>query len=288
MTTSQTASAPGRYAEAAARVDRSPLPPHNLTAADSAERMLTCDPDSRRIFLDRCGDAATDLVFAEVKRKYRTPYAWWYDDPAGFCKDVLGQLLCSRAGQILNSVPHGPRNLAVPCAADVGQNAIVAGLLAWTGSLHALNSYTVLMVAPEWDHSLPVWHELHRLIGLADLPGECDEKGQWTLPNQTVLRSAPQPDETHYLAGIFAVPRLLIVAVDAGYLSHSVGDFIDAHLFGDTQRLLAIGSPDPDTPDTWFEELRRRPGTRVERLPVTDLPPVTSVTSTRVPGLEQG
>lgn len=224
-----------------------------LAASSLTWDVLGLTPPARAEFFATLQPAEFARLLACARRDLGTPYGFWADDPVGFIRQVLAQHDWSKQREIAAAVEEHQRTV-VPACNGPGKTWTAAMLVAWWCSVHPPDEVRAVTTAPRFRQvQMLLWPKIHQVHAAAGLPGELNQT-QWKIGTRIVAYgfSAADYDESA-VQGIHD-PHLLIVADEAGGISHTLGRALESIMTGGHTRLLAIGNPPTDEEGTWFEE----------------------------------
>ena len=140
---------------------------------------------------------ALKLLTAEADRRARSKpaadLARYRDDPAGYCRDVLGITLTPGQREVLDSLVSPPRRVLASSGHSVGKSVLAACLVCWF--FDTRESGICLTTAPTKRQVESIlWKEVRTLRHRAGLPD------RWAGPKTPRLETTPD----HYAAGFTA------------------------------------------------------------------------------------
>lgn len=213
----------------------------------------------RRRLLHSLTDRDRNFVLLEVQREVGTLYGLWHDDPVGFVQDVLGETVWTRQAMILDAMAQEAVERAIiPAGFGVGKTYIAGRLTAWAVATNVVGSMIVVTTAPKMRQvRSQLWPHIKTAVAKGKLPGRTDTV-QWVARDlydndkQVSYGFSAAPTDESAMQGIHGTPKLMLIADEAGGLSHMIGAGTNNLLTGDA-KLLAIGNPAMNEPGSWFE-----------------------------------
>ncbi|MFC7723440.1 hypothetical protein [Nonomuraea recticatena] len=257
----------------------SPGDPRSRLAATMFTELMELPPDERRLLLEELTDAEARQVYAAAYRVAGTSFALWVDDPVGFCEQVLGSAVWSVPRRFMTALTMH-KQVAVPSCFGSSKTFSCGQLVLWSSLVHPVGTSVTVSLAPLWRQVVrQLWREVRSAHSRAGLPGTID-MAQYKLPDANGLDTvvaygiAAAPYNEAAVQGIHA-NQLLLVVEEAGGIAHTIGDNLAGLMVGDGARMIAIGNPPTDEPNTWFEKLCRDQD--VETIPISayDTPNLT-------------
>ncbi|HEY7825019.1 MAG TPA: hypothetical protein VIG24_19420 [Acidimicrobiia bacterium] len=213
---------------------------------------LKAAPAGRRVSALRAlPDEALALLAQELEGHLDT-YAPYRSDPVAFVTDALNEDVWSKQVEILNSVRDNKRT-AVPACHAPGKSHIAARAIAWWVATHMNDDVRVVTTATTFRQVRGIlWPHIRKLVAAHDLPGEVLTT-EWKI-NDLVVADGFSPADHNEAAvqGIHA-EYLLIVVDEAGGISNTIGQALEALMTGENTRLLLLGNPPTDQTGSWFE-----------------------------------
>ena len=272
-------------ARTAAQIPREGRPGRSRVARSIALDLLAVPILARRRFMATLTDERDrHHVIAEVEKETGSLYGLWHDAPAAFVEDVLGETIWSKQREILEAIPVQKRT-AVPAGFGVGKTWIGGRATAWFVCVHPVGTALVVTTATRFRQVRnQLWPHIRRSQARAVLPGNCLQT-EWWMPDQYGVDTqvaygftVPEHDEAA-MQGIHAA-KLLLIVDEAGGIARTIGAGTNNLLTGDA-RMLAIGNPPTDDPNSWFESLSdeghdaEEPGTVTISIAAIDSPAIT-------------
>jgi hypothetical protein len=213
---------------------------------------LKAAPPDRRLFaLQSLPDEALALLATELEGTLDA-YAPYRRDPVAFVTDALGEDVWSKQVEILNSVRDHKRT-AVPACHAPGKSHIAARAIAWWVATHMNEDVRVVTTATTFRQVRGIlWPHIRKLVAAHGLPGEVLTT-EWKI-NDLVVADGFSPADHNEAAvqGIHA-EYLLVVVDEAGGISNTIGQALEALMTGENTRLLLLGNPPTDKTGSWFE-----------------------------------
>lgn len=194
---------------------------------------------------------ALDVILdAEISN----PWARYEHDPIAFIEEGLGETLWSKQKEILQSLLENKRTVVPACHAP-GKSHLAARAIAWWISVHPPGTAIAITTATTYRQVRNImWANVRRVHFANRLPGEILTT-EWKLEGTVVAYgfSAAHNNEAA-VQGIHA-PHLLVVVDEAGGISETIGNALEALMTGGHTRLLVLGNPPTDAEQTWFERI---------------------------------
>ena len=193
-----------------------------------------------------------------VDSEMNNPWARYQTDPVGFVEKGLGETLWSKQREILESVRDNKRTVVPACHAP-GKSHLAARAVAWWMSVHPPGTAIAITTATTFKQVRNImWAQIRRVHMTHNLPGEILTT-EWKMDNTVVAYGfRPADNNEAALQGIHA-PNLLIVVDEAGGISDTIGQAMEALMTGGNTRLLVVGNPPTDQEQTWFERICNSP-----------------------------
>lgn len=184
-------------------------------------------------------------VFSELAERWN-PARSYLQRPVAWVKDVAKEHLVASQQAIINSVRDNRYTAAVACH-DSGKSMVAARAIAWWISTHPPGEAFVVSTAPTAAQvSAILWRELAKVHSKAELIGRINRAGypMWYLGNELIGYGRKPADYVESaFQGIHA--RYVLVVIDeAGGVSKSLFNSVDALVTNENARVLAIGNPD--------------------------------------------
>lgn len=192
----------------------------------------------------------------------------YYNDPAGFAKDVLGIHLWSLQKEIADNILKTKRT-AVKAGHGVGKSYLAAILAIWwiaTRIKHGADKVLVVTTAPTYAqvHGV-VWEHIRNFIGVAAqrykegltkvrIPGYVTNSDEWKTADGVQIGFGRKPaDGTDSAFQGFHKMYTLVILDEATGIRRELWDQVEAITTQPTCRLLSIGNP--TDPSSFFAEL---------------------------------
>jgi hypothetical protein len=218
--------------------------------------------EKRERLLDRLSH--TELAALALDLQGGVDYKWakYRNDPVRFVTEGLGESVWSKQVEILESVRDNKRT-AVPACHAPGKSHIAARAIAWWVAVHGPETVRVVTTATTYRQVRNiVWPHIRRVVTSHGLPGEVLTTS-WHIDGITVADGfSPQEHNEAAVQGIHA-ENLLIVVDEAGGIGNTIGRALEALMTGGHTRLLLLGNPPTNNPDSWFERSCRSPNYNV-------------------------
>lgn len=232
-----------------------------------AEEILTVPLEERVKFLR--SDKGLHARLTEVTG---TAFHVWSDAPCEFVRDVLGETTWSGQRQILQSVQDHERT-AVVASHSVGKSHTAARIAVWWIATRPIGAAQVVTTAPTWRQVRTIlWPHIRRLHRSAGLPGRIGLAPEWWVGSEVVAFGfSPSEHDEAAAQGIHAAYPMVLVD-EAGGISRSRYQGLEAVLSGGIGRMLAIGNAPTDDENSAFEERYYSPGWNGIRLSAWQTP----------------
>ena len=204
----------------------------------------------------------------------QNPWARFRGDPVGFVQEGLGETLWSKQIQILESLRDNKRT-AVPACHAPGKSHLAARAVCWWVCSHEPGTTMVVTTATTFRQVRNIlWREVRRVAARHNMVGEVLTV-EWKINGTvTAFGFAPQAHDETAVQGIHA-PNLLVVVDEAGGVSETIGNALEALMTGGNTRLLLLGNPPTDNEDSWFERACNSPLYNVIPIAAYDTPAYT-------------
>lgn len=236
-------------------------------------RILSSLPDDVRVgILKRLTVEERDILNRQIDAE--GPWARYVNDPVRFVTDGLGEDVWSKQVQILESVRDYKRT-AIPACHSPGKSHIAARAIAWWVAVHPAETVRVVTTATTFRQVKGIlWPHIRRLHMQHDLPGEVHTT-EWKI-NDIIIADGFSPADHNEAAvqGIHA-ENLLIVVDEAGGISNTIGQALEALMTGGHTRLLLLGNPPTDQMGSWFERACSSDLYNVIPIPASETPNFT-------------
>ena len=186
------------------------------------------------------------------------PWEQYANDPTAFVEHGLGETLWSKQREILASVRDNKRT-AVPACHAPGKSHLAARIVAWWVMCQPAGTSQVVTTATSFRQVRNIlWSHIRRLHATHDMAGDCLTV-EWKVDgSQVAFGFAPAQYNETALQGIHA-PNLLVVVDEAGGISDTIGNALEALMTGGNTRLLLLGNPPTDNENSWFEKACNSP-----------------------------
>lgn len=187
-----------------------------------------------------------------LEARLNDPWAGYASDPVGFVTRGLGESVWSKQVEILESVRDN-RRTAVPACHAPGKSHIAARAIAWWVAVHRPETVRVVTTATTFRQVRGIlWPHIRRLVNEHGLPGEVLTT-EWKIDDMIVADGfSPADHNESAVQGIHA-ENLLIAVDEAGGISNTIGQALEALMTGENTRLLLLGNPPTDRIGSWFE-----------------------------------
>ena len=207
----------------------------------------------RKIWLSKLSVEERQTVHQLLRRVEENPWTQWLTDPIGFVELGLKETLWSKQREILMSVRDNKRT-AVPACHAPGKSHLAARIVAWWVMCQPTGTAQVVTTATSFRQVRNIlWSHIRKLHATHNLSGDCLTV-EWKQNNSVVAFGfAPAQYNETALQGIHA-PNLLVVVDEAGGISQTIGNALEALMTGGNTRLLLLGNPPTDQENSWFEQ----------------------------------
>ena len=234
----------------------------------------TADATKRKAFFAGLSPEERAAVANLLEYIASNPWARFQSDPVGFVQEGLGETLWSKQIEILQSIRDNKRT-AVPACHAPGKSHLAARAVAWWICAHEPHTTMVVTTATTFRQVRNIlWREVRRLAARHNMVGEVLTT-EWKIDGTVVAFGfAPQAHDETAVQGIHA-PNLLVVVDEAGGVSETIGNALEALMTGDNTRLLLLGNPPTDNEDSWFERACNSPLYNVIPIPAYATPAYT-------------
>lgn len=231
-------------------------------------------PLKRREWLANLSYEERAAVAVIVQRIAEDPWSQYRGDPVGFVERGLNETIWSKQREILESVRDNKRT-AVPACHAPGKSHLAARIVAYWTMTHPLGTSQVVTTATTFRQVRNIlWSHIRTLHSRHNLDGDCLTT-EWKRDASVVAFGfAPAQYNETALQGIHA-PNLLIVVDEAGGISDTIGNALEALMTGENTRLLLLGNPPTDTTNSWFERACRSNIYNTIRISAYDTPNFT-------------
>lgn len=214
-------------------------------------RILSSLPDDVRVgILERLTLEERDLLNRQIDAE--GPWARYRDDPVRFVTVALGEDVWSKQIEILESLRDHKRT-AVPACHAPGKSHIAARAIAWWVAVHPPGTVRVVTTATTFRQVKGIlWPHIRAVVHRHSLPGEVFTT-EWKIDGEIVADGfSPAEHNESAVQGIHA-ENLLIVVDEAGGISNTIGQALEALMTGGHTRLLLLGNPPTNNVGSWFE-----------------------------------
>ena len=212
---------------------------------------LTKLPDGvRRGILAQLSSAEREKIAQQGN--LNNPWIRYVDDPVGFVTEGLGESVWSKQIEILESLRDRKRT-AVPAGHSVGKSHLAARAIAWWICVHPSDRVRVVTTATTFRQVRAVlWPHIRRLHITHHLPGEV-LMTEWKIDGIPVADGFSPADHNEAAVQGIHAENLLVVVDEAGGISNTIGQALEALMTGGHTRLLLLGNPPTNEMNTWFE-----------------------------------
>jgi hypothetical protein len=210
-------------------------------------------PLDRKLWLAKLSTQERQTVHQLLRRVEDNPWTQYLTNPVGFVEQGLKETLWSKQREILLSVRDNKRT-AVPACHAPGKSHLAARIVAWWVMCQPIGTAQVVTTATSFRQVRNIlWSHIRKLHATHNLSGDCLTV-EWKQNNSVVAFGfAPAQYNETALQGIHA-PNLLVVVDEAGGISQTIGNALEALMTGGNTRLLLLGNPPTDQENSWFEQ----------------------------------
>lgn len=193
-----------------------------------------------------------ELALLDEQIAAEGPYARYRTDPVRFVTEALGEEVWSKQVEILESLRDHKRT-AVPACHAPGKSHIAARAIAWWVAVHPPGTVRVVTTATTFRQVKGIlWPHIRGVVVKHNLPGEVFTT-EWKIDGEIVADGfSPADHNESAVQGIHA-ENLLIVVDEAGGISNTIGQALEALMTGGHTRLLLLGNPPTNNVGSWFE-----------------------------------
>ena len=197
-------------------------------------------------------------LFDTVTVLERNPIYLYRDDPVRFVTDYLGEDVWSKQVEILESLRDN-RRTAVPACHAPGKSHIAARAIAWWVSAYPPETVRVVTTASTFRQVRAVlWPHIRRLHSAHNLPGDV-LMTEWQIDGIPVADGFSPADHNEAAVQGIHAENLLVVVDEAGGISSTIGQALEALMTGGNTRLLLLGNPPTNDMGSWFERACNSP-----------------------------
>jgi hypothetical protein len=222
------------------------------------DRYLALSREEQTEYFSNLNEEQKGIMSLFLDARLNNPWAQYESDPVGFVEQGLGETLWSKQREILQSLMDNKRTVVPACHAP-GKSHLAARAVAWWMSVHPPGTAIAITTATTFKQVRNImWAQIRRVHMTHNLPGEILTT-EWKMDNTVVAYGfRPADNNEAALQGIHA-PNLLIVVDEAGGISDTIGQAMEALMTGGNTRLLVVGNPPTDQEQTWFERICNSP-----------------------------
>lgn len=216
------------------------------------DEIVRANPEDRARLFSSLDQRERQAVLRALDDEISNPWAKYREDPVGFVTGALGEHVWSKQVEILESLLTN-RRTAVPACHAPGKSHIAARAIAWWVAVHDPAKTRVVTTANTYRQVKGIlWPHIRRVVNLHGLPGEVFTT-EWKIDNVVVADGfSPSDHNETAVQGIHA-ENLLVVVDEAGGISNTIGQALEALMTGGNTRLLLLGNPPTDNMGSWFE-----------------------------------
>lgn len=217
------------------------------------EALLKSSPTERASVYASLSDEERRYLNKLLDNYLNNPWLIYEEDPVGFIEQGLGETLWSKQKEIVLSVRDNKRT-SVPACHAPGKSHIAARIIAWWIAVHPVGTAQVVTTATTFRQVRNIlWPHIRKVAKKLNLGGEVNTV-EWKIDGEMVAFGfSPGDNDETAIQGIHA-PHLLVVVDEAGGLSQTLGNALEALMTGGHTRLLLLGNPPTDNEDSWFEK----------------------------------
>jgi len=215
------------------------------------EILIAKEDERNRVFKGLTQPERVTLLLA-MDNEINNPWGQYRADPVGFVTGALGEQVWSKQVEILESLRDN-RRTAVPACHAPGKSHIAARAIAWWVAVHDPNTVRVVTTATTFRQVKGIlWPHIRRIVHEHNLPGEVLTT-EWKIDNIIVADGFSPADHNESAVQGIHSENLLIVVDEAGGISNTIGQALEALMTGGHTRLLLLGNPPTDNMGSWFE-----------------------------------
>ena len=216
------------------------------------DQVLEAGPEQRRRLYEALPpDRRLELATLLAERA-TNPWRRYAQDPVAFVTQGLGESAWSKQIQILESLRDN-RRTAVPACHAPGKSHIAARAIAWWVATNPPNDTRVVTTATTFRQVKSIlWPHIRKIHAAHNLPGEV-LMTEWKVNDLVVADGFSPADHNETAVQGIHSGNLLIVVDEAGGISHTIGQALEALMTGGHTRLLLLGNPPTDNVGSWFE-----------------------------------
>jgi len=212
--------------------------------------LKTLQDESRRDIFARLSNA--ERVTIARQGDVNNPWTKYVDDPVAFVTEGLHESVWSKQIEILESLRDFKRT-AVPAGHSVGKSHLAARAIAWWVCVHPADRVRVVTTATTFRQVRAVlWPHIRRLHSTHNLPGNV-LMTEWQIDGIPVADGFSPADHNEAAVQGIHAENLLVVVDEAGGISQTIGQALEALMTGGHTRLLLLGNPPTNEMNTWFE-----------------------------------
>ena len=238
----------------------------------SLPELRTLPDEPRRDILARLSEA--ERVTIRRQADSDNPWAKYANDPVAFVTEGLGESVWSKQVEILESLRDNKRT-AVPAGHSVGKSHLAARAIAWWVCSHPADRVRVVTTATTFRQVRAVlWPHIRRIHATHNLPGNV-LMTEWQIDGIPVADGFSPADHNEAAVQGIHAEHLLVVVDEAGGISQTIGQALEALMTGGHTRLLLLGNPPTNEMNTWFERACNSDLYNVIPIPTTETPNIT-------------
>lgn len=213
------------------------------------EAFDAASPEKRSFALSFLTESELALLAEELEGGIWSIYK---NDPIKFITDGLKEQVWSKQIEILESVRDNKRT-AVPACHAPGKSHIAARAIAWWVATRPPGDVRVVTTATTFRQVRGIlWQHIRKIHAAHNLPGEVLTT-EWKIDDMIVADGFSPADHNEAAVQGIHAEHLLIVVDEAGGISNTIGQALEALMTGENTRLLLLGNPPTDKVGSWFE-----------------------------------
>lgn len=238
------------------------------------EDLLQVPPGKRKVILDSLDYREKSALYGLINQEAQNPWRKYMHDPVGFITEGLGEDVWSKQVEILMSLRDNMRTVVPACHAP-GKSHIAARAIAWWVAIHPVGTSRVVTTANSYRQVRNIlWPHIRKVAVSNNLPGEV-LMTEWKIGGEVVADGFSPADHNETAVQGIHAENLLIVVDEAGGISNTIGQALEALMTGGNTRLLVLGNPPTDNLGSWFERICNNPLFHVIPISAYDTPNFT-------------
>jgi hypothetical protein len=236
--------------------------------------ILIAEPEERAIVFKGLTQPERAALYVAMENEINNPWSKYKNEPVSFVTEVLGEQAWSKQVEILESLRDN-RRTAVPACHAPGKSHIAARAISWWVTVHAPETVRVVTTATTFRQVKGIlWPHIRGVASRNNLPGEVLTT-EWKIGNTLVADGFSASDNNESAVQGIHAENLLIVVDEAGGISTTIGNALEALMTGGHTRLLLLGNPPTDNMGSWFERACSNGMYEVIRIAAKDTPNFT-------------